>query len=195
MKHKKLSFLILMVLVHLFSITAMADSVVLDINKMTGGFTASYSSPTYYSEYATQNYSATDKLPGVRIQSWGYNVHDTRTHFNNLYFYDETNIGFYSSYTNPGYSYQVETRSEDYRIYPSKGYYVSAISFDFIPGKHPRFDMDGVRVWANGDKASAVISPDEDTPGHFEAEFKPEDFNYYQPYIVLTVATQTVYSM
>ena len=146
------------------------ETVVLEISKKTGNWTAS-GSPAYASEYATANYSAEEATPGVRIQHWDRGG----GHRNNMYFYDGTNLGIYSAFGS--------TVSEDYRIYPSKGWYVYGISLDFIPGKHPNFAMNGVRVWAYAEESEAVTSPDADTPGHFEYEGYPED----EAYIALTV--------
>ena len=149
---------------------AQDDEVVLEISRKTGNWTAS-GSPAYASEYATSKYSAEAATPGVRIQHWNR----SNGHNNNMYFYDGTNLGIYSSYGG--------TASEDYRIYPSKGYYVYGISLDFIPGKHPSYAMNGVRVWANGEEENAVTSPDADTPGHYEIDGLLED----EEYIPLTI--------
>ena len=147
------------------------DVVVLEISKRNGNWTAS-GSPAYANEFATKNYSAEKATPGVRIQHWDRGG----GHRNNMYFWDGINLGIYSAFGS--------TTSEDYRIYPSKGYYVYGISLDFIPGKHPNFAMNGVRVWANGEEDTAETSPDVDTPGHYEIEDLLED----EPYIPLTIA-------
>lgn len=147
------------------------DAVVLEISKRNGNWTAS-GSPAYANEFATKEYSAEKATPGVRIQHWDRGG----GHRNNMYFWDGVNLGIYSAFGS--------TISEDYRIYPSKGYYVYGISLDFIPGKHPNFAMNGVRVWANGEEDTAVTSPDAETPGHYEIEGLLED----EPYIPLTIA-------
>lgn len=145
------------------------ETVTLDINKKTGSWTAS-GSPAYASEYATYNYSTTDITPGVRIQHWTQNNKD---HRNNMYFYDNQNLGLYSTYGS--------TTWENYRIYPSRGYYVSNFTLDFIPGKHANYAMNGVRVWGDEDESTAVGSPDADNPGHFSMDFTEKE------YVVLTV--------
>jgi len=145
------------------------ETVTLDINKKTGSWTAS-GSPAYASEYATYNYSTTDITPGVRIQHWTQNNKD---HRNNMYFYDNQNLGLYSTYGT--------TTWENYRIYPSRGYYVSNFTLDFIPGKHANYAMNGVRVWGDEDESTAVGSPDADNPGHFSMDFTEKE------YVVLTV--------
>ena len=123
------------------------DAVVLEISKRNGNWTAS-GSPAYANEFATKEYSAEKATPGVRIQHWDRGG----GHRNNMYFWDGVNLGIYSAFGS--------TTSEDYRIYPSKGYYVYGISLDFIPGKHKDYPMNGVRVWANGEEDTAVTSPD-----------------------------------
>lgn len=149
---------------------AQDKTITLEISKKTGSWTAS-GSPAYASEYATYNYSTTDITPGVRIQHW---THDNNDHRNNMYFYDNQNLGLYSTYGS--------TKWENYRIYPSRGYYVSNFTLDFIPGKHANYKMNGVRVWGDEDESTAVTSPDADNPGHFTMDFGEKD------YVVLTVA-------
>ena len=80
------------------------ETVTLDINKRTGSWTAS-GSPAYASEYATFNYSETESTPGVRIQHW---THDNNDHRNNMYFYDNENLGIFSTFGS--------TKWENYRI-------------------------------------------------------------------------------
>lgn len=165
-------YLILSLLLALGGVTQLMaqETVTLDINKKTGSWTAS-GSPAYASEYATYNYSTTDITPGVRIQHWTHNNDD---HRNNMYFYDNNNLGIYSTYGSTTY--------ENYRIYPSRGYYVSNFTLDFIPGKHANYAMNGVRVWGDEDESTAVGSPDADNPGHFSMDFTTE-----KEYVVLTV--------
>ena len=172
MKKFYLLFALLLSFVGVTQVVAQDDDVVvLEISKRNGNWTAS-GSPAYANEFATKNYSAEKATPGVRIQHWDRGG----GHRNNMYFWDGTNLGIYSAFGS--------TVSEDYRIYPSKGYYVYGISLDFIPGKHPNFAMNGVRVWANGEEDTAETSPDADTPGHYEIEDLLED----EPYIPLTIA-------
>lgn len=165
-------YLILSLLLALGGVTQLMaqETVTLDINKKTGSWTAS-GSPAYASEYATYNYSTTDITPGVRIQHWTHNNDD---HRNNMYFYDDNNLGIFSTYGSTTY--------ENYRIYPSRGYYVSNFTLDFIPGKHANYAMNGVRVWGDEDESTAVGSPDADNPGHFSMDFTTE-----KEYVVLTV--------
>lgn len=167
-------YLILSLLLALGGVTqlmAQDETVTLQINKQTGSWTAS-GSPAYASEYATRNYSTTEITPGVRIQHWTHNNND---HRNNMYFYDNMNLGIFSAYGGTTY--------ENYRIYPSRGYYVSNFTLDFIPGKHASYAMNGVRVWGDEDETTAVESPDADTPGHFTMDFTTD-----KEYVVLTVA-------
>lgn len=174
-------FLTMTLLVSSFCASAQ-NTVQLDINKETGDFT-NHAIRIYYSEYATHDYSDIEKTPGVRIQHWG----SIGGHWNNIYFYDNMNLGLYSSITNPNENYEVKSQHEYYRIYPSQGYYISAFSLDFIPGKHPIFPMNGVRMWIGDNEASAVTSLAEDVPGHLQAEFSAEDYSNGMNYIVLTV--------
>ena len=168
-------YLILSMLLALGGVTqvmAQDEAITLEISKKTGTWTAS-SSPAYGSEFTTSGYSVTEiaQKPGVRIQSWSNNG----AHPNNMYLYDNDNLGLYTSRGGA-------TQSEDYRIYPGRGYYVSNVTLDFIPGKHPSYNMNGVRVWGDGDESTAVESPDANTPGHFEMDFSEQE------YVALTVA-------
>ena len=141
------------------------NEVTLDINAKTGDWTAS-GSPTYASEYATASQD-----PGVRIQHWARN----NDHRNNMYFYDGTNLGIYSAFGS--------TESEDYRIYPSTGWYVKAVSFDFVTGVHPSYkNPDGVQVSVNG--GEEVVSYGVDDLQHFEVD----DLDEEAEYAVLTIA-------
>ena len=149
------------------------ETVTLDINKKTGSWTAS-GSPAYASEYATYNYSETESTPGVRIQHWNHND----GHNNNMYFYDNNNLGLFSAIAS---GKNISERNEDYRIFPSRGYYVSSVSLDFIPGKHANFALGGVRVWGDKDESTAIESLSADSPGHFTMDFGEME------YVVLTI--------
>ena len=170
-------YLILSMLLALGGVTQMMaqETVTLDINKKTGSWTAS-GSPAYASEYATFNYSETESTPGVRIQHW---THDNNDHRNNMYFYDNENLGIFSTFGS--------TKWENYRIYPSRGYTITSVSLDFIPGKHASYAMNGVRVWFEGLEEEAVESPDVNNPGHASMDFQEGEFSYQKRYVVLTV--------
>lgn len=168
-------YLILSMLLALGGVTQMMaqdEAITLEISKKTGTWTAA-SSPAYGSEFTTSGYSVTEiaQKPGVRIQSWSNNG----AHPNNMYLYDNENLGLYTSRGGA-------TQSEDYRIYPGRGYYVSNVTLDFIPGKHPDHNMNGVRVWGDGDESTVVESPDANTPGHFDMDFSQQE------YVALTIA-------
>ena len=150
------------------------ETVTLEVNKQTGGWSTS-SSAAYASEYATSSYSAERVTPGVRIQHWDR----SGGHRNNMYFWDGDNLGFYSAIGS--------TTSEDYRIYPSKGYYISSVSFDFIPGKHPSYAMNGVRVWFEYREDEAVESSDADNPAHFSMDFSEYEATGDDHYLTMTV--------
>lgn len=143
-----------------------AEEVVLTINNTTGTWTAS-GSPAYANEYATFA-----QEPGITIR------HTNRSggHNNNMTF-TNGNLTMYSAFSG--------TVSEDYWLIPTKGWYVSAISIDFYPLKHPNFAMNGVRVWANGDETGAQTSMNATDIAHYELtgiEYATEG------YIPLTIA-------
>lgn len=141
------------------------EEVTLDISARTGDWTAS-GSPAYASEYATASQN-----PGVRIQHWSRG----NDHRNNMYFYDGTNLGIYSAFGT--------TESEDYRIYPTAGWYVKAVSLDFVTGVHGSYpNPGGVQVYVNDDEA-AVSYGTEDL-----AHYEIDDLESEAEYAVLTIA-------
>lgn len=146
------------------------ETVTLNINKKTGDWTAS-GSPAYANEYATNNYSDTEITPGVRIQHWNR----SGGHNNNMYFYDNMNLGIYSALGS--------TVSEDYRIYPSRGYYITNVSLDFVPGKHPDYAANGVRVWFDNEESEAIAC----AWGAAEPSHISFDLNKEQQYVTLTI--------
>ena len=128
-----------------------SDLVTLTISAKTGDWTAS-GSPAYANEYAT-----TKQDPGVTI----LHVNRSGGHNNNMYFYDGENLGIYSALGS--------TTSENYWITPSDGWYVYGVSLDFLPGKHPNYNANGVRVWGEEDEETAVTCPvDATEPAHYE---------------------------
>ena len=145
--------------------TAAQNEVSLSINGKTGTWVA-VGSPVYASEYATAS-----ENPGVHIQHWSR----TNGHNNNMWFYDGTNLGIYTSVGG-------STESEDYRIYPSAGWYVKKVSLDFVTGVHPSYaNPAGVKVSVNGDEP--VISQGTEDLQHYEID----DLDPEQPYAVLTI--------
>lgn len=135
---------------------AAQDEVTLTISAKTGDWTAA-GSPVYANEYATAAQN-----PGVTI------LHVTRSgdHRNNMYFYDGTNLGIYSTFGS--------TESEDYWITPTAGWYVYKVAFDFVPGKHPNFAQpSGVTCFINGE--FETTSNGADDVAHLEAtDLDPE---------------------
>lgn len=163
---KKIYFLFALLLSFVGVTHVLADDVVLTINNTTGTWTAS-GSPAYANEYATFA-----QEPGITIR------HTNRSggHNNNMTF-TNGNLTMYSAFSG--------TVSEDYWLIPTKGWYVSAISIDFYPLKHPNFAMNGVRVWANGDETGAQTSMNATDIAHYELtsiEYATEG------YIPLTIA-------
>lgn len=141
------------------------DEVTLTITAKTGDWTAA-GSPKYASEYATASQN-----PGVRIQHWSRGG----DHRNNMWFYDDVNLGIYSAFGS--------TESEDYRIYPSAGWYVKKVSLDFVTGVHPNFaDPAGVQVYVNG--GEPAVSYGTEDLAHYEID----DLDPEEPYAVLTIA-------
>ena len=158
---KKIYFL-LALLLSLAGVTQVfaQNTVTLTIDNTTGGWTAS-GSPAYAKEYATfaQN-------PGVTIRHSKGN--------NNMTF---TN-GKLTMYSSVG-----GTTSENYLLIPTKGWYVSAISIQFYPYKHPNYAMNGVRVWANGEEDYAVTSMSASDVGQYDLTDIPQADN-----VPLTIA-------
>ncbi len=138
---------------------AAQDEVTLQINGRTGTWTAS-GSPAYANEYATASQN-----PGVRIQHWNR----SGGHNNNMYFYDGNNLGIYSAFGS--------TESEDYRIYPSAGWYVKAVSLDFVTGVHPNYsNPGGISVYVNGD--DPVTSYGTNDLQHYEIDNLDPELEY-----------------
>lgn len=140
------------------------DFVILTISAETGDWTSGNS--IWANEYAT-----TKQDPGIHL----LHVDRNGGHRNNMYFYDGTNLGLFSSIAG--------TLSEDYWIIPSEGWYVYGVSLDFVSGKHPSYDSNGVRVWIDEDETDAVTCEEYATkPAHFEASGLKE-----KEHIILTI--------